>query len=44
MHAWPSMTILRGRVKVEDGRFLAEPEGQYLFRKIPQEIISGPEL
>ncbi|MBI3069149.1 MAG: amidohydrolase family protein [Betaproteobacteria bacterium] len=45
VHAWPSMTILRGKVKVEDGRFLGDPkDGQYLFRKIPDEIRSGPLL
>ncbi|MBI4192568.1 MAG: amidohydrolase family protein [Betaproteobacteria bacterium] len=45
VHAWPSMTILRGKVKVEDGRFLSDPkDGQYLYRKIPDEIRSRPLL
>ena len=45
VHAWPSMTILRGKVKVEDGRFLGEPtDGQYLLRKVPEDIRSGPLL
>ncbi|MBI3069250.1 MAG: amidohydrolase family protein, partial [Betaproteobacteria bacterium] len=45
VHAWPSITILRGKVKVEDGRFLGDPkDGQYLFRKIPDEIRGSPLL
>jgi len=45
VYAWPAMTILRGRVKVEDGRFLGEPrDGQYLLRKIPEEIRAGAML
>lgn len=43
--AWPAMTILRGRVVVEDGRFLADPGGgQWLPRRIPEEIRSVPAL
>jgi dihydropyrimidinase len=43
--AWPSMTILRGKVVVEDGRFLgAETDGQYLKRRIPADILAGPAL
>jgi dihydropyrimidinase len=42
---WPSMTILRGEVKVEGGRFLGDvPQGQYLHRKIPEDIRSRPLL
>jgi len=45
VHAWPTMTILRGKVKVEDGRFMGEPtDGQYLLRTIPESIRSGPLL
>lgn len=37
--AWPSMTILRGNVVVEDGCFLGSPEaGQYLKRYIPESV------
>jgi dihydropyrimidinase len=40
--AWPSLTVMRGKVVVEDGRFMGEPEdGQYLYRKISEEIRSG---
>ena len=39
VHAWPSMTILRGKVRVENGRFLGDPkDGQYLYRRISDEI------
>jgi dihydropyrimidinase len=43
--AWPSMTILRGKVMVDDGNFLAAPsDGQFLPRKIPDAIRSRPAV
>jgi dihydropyrimidinase len=43
--AWPSMTILRGKVVVENGQFLANlSDGQFLPRKIPDEIRSRPAV
>jgi dihydropyrimidinase len=43
--AWPVMTILRGTVKVENGKYLGGPgDGRYLKRKIPAEILKGPML
>jgi dihydropyrimidinase len=43
--AWPVVTILRGKVVVEGGKFLGGPaDGQYLKRKILAEIIAGPAL
>ena len=43
--AWPVMTILRGKVVVEDGKFMGElTDGKYLKRKIPDWIRSGPAL
>jgi dihydropyrimidinase len=43
--AWPVMTIMRGKVAVENGQFLAtNKDGKYLKRKIPAEIRSGPAL
>jgi dihydropyrimidinase len=43
--AWPSMTILRGKVKVENGRFLGElKDGQFMYRKIADDIRSRPLL
>jgi dihydropyrimidinase len=42
VHAWPTMTILRGQVKVEDGKFTGDlKDGKYLFRKIPTEVLKG---
>jgi dihydropyrimidinase len=43
--AWPSMTILRGKVMVDDGNFLASPsDGQFLPRKIPDAIRTRPAV
>jgi len=43
--AWPVVTVLRGKVMVENGRFLGrEGGGRYLKRKIASEIIAGPML
>lgn len=43
--AWPSMTILRGKVVMEDGRFLGAPtDGQWQSRRLADEILSGPAL
>jgi dihydropyrimidinase len=40
--AWPSLTVMRGKVVVEDGRFMGElDDGQYLYREISEEIRSG---
>ena len=42
VHAWPALTVLRGKVVVEDGNFMADlKDGQYLFRRISEEIRSG---
>jgi dihydropyrimidinase len=43
--AWPSMTILRGKVMVENGNFLAAPsDGQFLPRKIPDAVRTRPAV
>jgi dihydropyrimidinase len=43
--AWPSMTILRGKVMVDNGNFLASPsDGQFLSRKIPDAIRTRPAV
>jgi dihydropyrimidinase len=43
--AWPSMTILRGKIVVDNGAFLASPsDGQFLPRKIPDEVRARPAL
>ncbi len=45
VHAWPSLTVMRGKVVVENGQFMADPkDGQYLLRKISEEIRSGAML
>jgi dihydropyrimidinase len=43
--AWPVTTILRGKIMVENGKFLGAPtDGKYLKRKIPAEIRDGPAV
>jgi dihydropyrimidinase len=43
--AWPALTVLRGKVVVEDGKFSGDLEdGQYLFRTISEEIRGGAAL
>ena len=43
--AWPVITILRGKIMVEDGRYHANPgDGRYLKRKIPAAICNGPAV
>lgn len=45
INAWPVLTMLRGVVKVEDGRYIGKTgDGQYLRRKIPAEIVAGAQL
>jgi dihydropyrimidinase len=45
VHAWPSLTVLRGKVVVENGAFHADPsDGEYLYRRISDEIRSGATL
>ncbi len=43
--AWPSMTILRGKIVVENGAFLGAPEdGEFLPRKVAPEIRARPAV
>ena len=43
--AWPATTLLRGKVMVENGRYLATPQdGRYLKRKIGADIRNGLAL
>jgi len=40
--AWPTCTILRGKVMVEDGQFFGDPgDGRHLVRRIPESVRSG---
>jgi dihydropyrimidinase len=42
VYAWPCLTLLRGKVVVEDGKFSGHVnDGKYLFRKISEAIRSG---
>jgi len=43
--AWPCMTLLRGKVMVEDGRFFGDlADGQYIKRTVPQSMREAPAL
>ena len=43
--AWPVVTILRGKVMVENGRYLGSPnDGRYLKRKISSEVLDGSAI
>jgi len=43
--AWPSLVMVRGKVVVEDGAFKGDlKDGQFLSRKVPEEIRSRPAL
>jgi dihydropyrimidinase len=43
--AWPAVTVLRGKIMVENGQYFASPrDGKYLKRKIPSEILGGAAL
>jgi dihydropyrimidinase len=45
MFAWPTVTILRGQVVVENGQYGGrEGAGKYLKRRIPAEMIAEPML
>ncbi|HTN09727.1 MAG TPA: amidohydrolase family protein, partial [Acetobacteraceae bacterium] len=42
-HAWPCLTLLRGKVMMEDGALLGtQADGQWLPRQIDPAIIAGP--
>jgi dihydropyrimidinase len=43
--AWPSLTILRGKIVVENNSLLGKlGDGQFLPRKVPEEIRSRPAV
>ena len=43
--AWPSLTILRGKVMMEDGEFLGDvKDGKLLKRKVAEEIRNRPVI
>jgi dihydropyrimidinase len=43
--AWPVMTMLRGKMMVENGQYLANSQdGRYLKRKIAANVLNGSAL
>lgn len=45
MDAWPSMTILRGKVVVENGTWKGAPsDGKWQHRKVSEDILARPGL
>lgn len=45
VRAWPSMTILRGKIVMENGQLLGQPgDGQLVARKIPAANLSRPAV
>jgi dihydropyrimidinase len=45
MEAWPCLTILRGKVVVEGGRYMGNlDDGQWLARKVDPDLLAGPRL
>ena len=43
--AWPSLTMLRGKIVVEGGACKGDlRDGQFLSRKVPEEIRSRPAV
>ena len=43
--AWPSLVMLRGKIVVDNGTFEGDlKDGQFLSRKVPDEIRSRPEV
>ncbi|HXT80433.1 MAG TPA: amidohydrolase family protein, partial [Acetobacteraceae bacterium] len=45
MAAWPCLTVLRGKVVVENGAFKGSlGDGKWQHRKIADDILAGPQL
>jgi dihydropyrimidinase len=43
--AWPSLVMLCGKIVVEGGTFRGDlKDGQFLIRKVPEEIRSRPAV
>jgi len=43
--AWPVVTLLRGKIMVENGNYFGSPnDGRYLKRKIPADVLTGARL
>jgi hypothetical protein len=45
MEAWPCLTVLRGKVVVENGMWRgAVADGKWQHRKVAPEMLAGPQL
>jgi dihydropyrimidinase len=45
MDAWPCLTVLRGKVVVENGEFKGSlDDGKWQHRKVADEMVTGPRL
>jgi dihydropyrimidinase len=45
VHAWPCLTLLRGKIAMEDGVLHAAPsDGRYLFRRMSDTVRGGAAL
>ncbi len=45
MEAWPSLTVLRGKIVVENGTFKGSlDDGKWQFRKIAEDMFTGARL
>jgi dihydropyrimidinase len=45
VHAWPVLTVARGKVVVEEGRFTAElGDGKFLKRRLDPALLAGAGL
>jgi dihydropyrimidinase len=45
MDAWPCLTVLRGKVVVENGEFKGSlDDGKWQHRKVADEMFTGPRL
>lgn len=43
--AWPTLTVLRGKVVMQDGAFLGDPgDGQLLRRKVADSVLTRPSV
>jgi dihydropyrimidinase len=42
VRGWPVTTILRGKVMVDDGRLVGEPDGRWLRRKVDPDVLTRP--
>lgn len=43
--AWPTLTVLRGKVVMQDGRFQGDPgDGMLLKRKVAESVLSRPSV